>query len=160
MRCGLGGRPATRQPSTAPAPPVENPADWFDDERAALAASIRQAADLDLADLAWNLAATAQALTEQFVEVLIAPAYEDGTLETLGAKPDVRLLEDQERRIPLLGEKDIRQAFAVGPDPRIHLDAIHRYAEAGFDHIVFMNAGPDPEGFFEFCQSELLPSVR
>ena len=54
-------------------------------------------------------AATAQALTEQFVEVLIAPAYEDGTLATLGAKPDVRLLEDQERRIPLLGEKDIRQ---------------------------------------------------
>src|SRR5262249_16341978 len=53
--------------------------------------------------------ATAQALTEQFVEVLFAPGYEAGTLETLGAKPDVRLLEDQERRIPLLGEKDIRQ---------------------------------------------------
>jgi phosphoribosylaminoimidazolecarboxamide formyltransferase/IMP cyclohydrolase len=53
--------------------------------------------------------ATAQALTEQFVEVLFAPGYEDGTLETLGAKPDVRLLEDQERRIPLLGDKDIRQ---------------------------------------------------
>jgi phosphoribosylaminoimidazolecarboxamide formyltransferase/IMP cyclohydrolase len=53
--------------------------------------------------------ATAQALTEQFVEVLFAPSYEDGTLETLGAKPDVRLLEDQERRIPLLGDKDIRQ---------------------------------------------------
>jgi phosphoribosylaminoimidazolecarboxamide formyltransferase / IMP cyclohydrolase len=54
-------------------------------------------------------AATAQALTEQFVEVLFAPGFEDGTLETLGAKPDLRLLEDQERRIPLLGEKDIRQ---------------------------------------------------
>jgi len=53
--------------------------------------------------------ATAQALTEQFVEVLFAPGYEVGTLETLGAKPDVRLLEDQERRIPLLGDKDIRQ---------------------------------------------------
>jgi phosphoribosylaminoimidazolecarboxamide formyltransferase/IMP cyclohydrolase len=52
---------------------------------------------------------TAQALTGQFLEVLFAPGYEDGALETLGAKPDVRLLEDQERRIPLLGEKDIRQ---------------------------------------------------
>ena len=54
-------------------------------------------------------AATAQALTEQFVEVLFAPGFEDGALEILGAKPDIRLLEDQERRIPLLGEKDIRQ---------------------------------------------------
>jgi len=53
--------------------------------------------------------ATAQALTEQFVEVLFAPGYEDGALDVLTAKPDVRLLEDQERRIPLLGDKDIRQ---------------------------------------------------
>ena len=30
-------------------------------------------------------------------------------LEALSVKQDVRLLEDQERRIPLLGEKDIRQ---------------------------------------------------
>jgi phosphoribosylaminoimidazolecarboxamide formyltransferase / IMP cyclohydrolase len=53
--------------------------------------------------------ATAQALTEQFVEVLFAPGYEDGALEALSVKQDVRLLEDQERRIPLLSEKDIRQ---------------------------------------------------
>jgi phosphoribosylaminoimidazolecarboxamide formyltransferase/IMP cyclohydrolase len=52
---------------------------------------------------------TAQALTEQFVEVLFAPGYEEGALEALSAKQDVRLLEDQERRVPLLGEKDIRQ---------------------------------------------------
>jgi phosphoribosylaminoimidazolecarboxamide formyltransferase / IMP cyclohydrolase len=53
--------------------------------------------------------ATARALNEQFVEVLFAPGYEDGALEILSAKQDVRLLEDQERRIPLLGEKEIRQ---------------------------------------------------
>jgi phosphoribosylaminoimidazolecarboxamide formyltransferase / IMP cyclohydrolase len=53
--------------------------------------------------------ATARALTEQFVEVLFAPGYEDGALDVLSVKQDVRLLEDQERRIPLLGEKEIRQ---------------------------------------------------
>jgi phosphoribosylaminoimidazolecarboxamide formyltransferase/IMP cyclohydrolase len=53
--------------------------------------------------------ATAEALTEQFVEVLFAPGYEDGALEALSVKPDVRLLEDEERRMPLLGEKDVRQ---------------------------------------------------
>jgi phosphoribosylaminoimidazolecarboxamide formyltransferase/IMP cyclohydrolase len=53
--------------------------------------------------------ATAEALNRQFVEVLFAPGYEDGALDVLQAKPDVRLLEDQERRIPLLGEKELRQ---------------------------------------------------
>jgi phosphoribosylaminoimidazolecarboxamide formyltransferase/IMP cyclohydrolase len=54
-------------------------------------------------------AETAAPLAEQFVEVLFAPAYEDGALDVLSRKRDVRLLEDQERRQPLLGEKDIRQ---------------------------------------------------
>jgi phosphoribosylaminoimidazolecarboxamide formyltransferase/IMP cyclohydrolase len=53
--------------------------------------------------------ATAEALDKQFVEVLFAPGYEDGALDVLTAKPDVRLLEDQERRIPLLGDKELRQ---------------------------------------------------
>jgi phosphoribosylaminoimidazolecarboxamide formyltransferase / IMP cyclohydrolase len=53
--------------------------------------------------------ATAEALNKQFVEVLFAPGYEDGALDVLKAKPDVRLLEDHERRIPLLGEKELRQ---------------------------------------------------
>jgi phosphoribosylaminoimidazolecarboxamide formyltransferase / IMP cyclohydrolase len=52
---------------------------------------------------------TAEALSEQFVELLFAPAYEDGALDVLMRKRDVRILEDQERRSPLLGEKDIRQ---------------------------------------------------
>ena len=49
------------------------------------------------------------AVSEQFVEVLFAPGYEAGALDTLTAKPNVRILEDEERRMPLLGEKDIRQ---------------------------------------------------
>ncbi|MEA2249241.1 MAG: phosphoribosylaminoimidazolecarboxamide formyltransferase / cyclohydrolase [Solirubrobacteraceae bacterium] len=52
---------------------------------------------------------TAEALAEQFVEVLFAPGYMEGTLEILTRKRDVRVLEDQERRQPLLGEKDVRQ---------------------------------------------------
>jgi phosphoribosylaminoimidazolecarboxamide formyltransferase / IMP cyclohydrolase len=53
--------------------------------------------------------ATAEALDRQFLEVLFAPGYEDGALDVLKRKPDARLLEDQERRIPLLGEKELRQ---------------------------------------------------
>jgi phosphoribosylaminoimidazolecarboxamide formyltransferase/IMP cyclohydrolase len=53
--------------------------------------------------------ATAEALNRQFVEVLFAPGYEDGALDVLSVKPDIRLLEDDERRIPLLREKELRQ---------------------------------------------------
>jgi phosphoribosylaminoimidazolecarboxamide formyltransferase/IMP cyclohydrolase len=53
--------------------------------------------------------ATAQRLSEQFVEVLFAPRYEDGALEILTAKPSIRILEDNERRSPLMAEPDIKQ---------------------------------------------------
>ena len=53
--------------------------------------------------------ATAEALTGQFAEVVFATGYEDGAIEALTAKRDVRILEDEERRSPLLGERAIRQ---------------------------------------------------
>jgi phosphoribosylaminoimidazolecarboxamide formyltransferase / IMP cyclohydrolase len=41
---------------------------------------------------------TAQALSEQFVEVLLAPGFDDDALAILTRKPNLRLLEDTERR--------------------------------------------------------------
>jgi phosphoribosylaminoimidazolecarboxamide formyltransferase/IMP cyclohydrolase len=45
-------------------------------------------------------AATAEALSEQFVEVLFAPGYDDAALEILSRKPNIRILENMERRGP------------------------------------------------------------
>jgi phosphoribosylaminoimidazolecarboxamide formyltransferase/IMP cyclohydrolase len=42
--------------------------------------------------------ALAQRLNEQFVEVLFAPGYEDGSLPVLQQKEGIRILEDTERR--------------------------------------------------------------
>jgi phosphoribosylaminoimidazolecarboxamide formyltransferase/IMP cyclohydrolase len=53
--------------------------------------------------------AAAEALSRQFVEVLFAPGYDEGSLEILMRKPNVRLLEDRERRIAPLGQPDIKQ---------------------------------------------------
>src|SRR4051794_7396039 len=53
--------------------------------------------------------ATAERLHQQFIEVLIAPAYDDDALEVLTQKQNIRILEDQERRLPALGEPEIRQ---------------------------------------------------
>ncbi|BBH70857.1 LLM class F420-dependent oxidoreductase [Actinoplanes sp. OR16] len=52
-------------------------------------------------------------------------------------------------------EDDVRQNFVAGPDPADYLDRIGEYRDAGFDHIVLMNCGPDPDGFLDFFQKEL-----
>ena len=54
-------------------------------------------------------AETAEALSGQFIEVLIAPGYDEDALAILTQKKNVRILEDGERRLPSLTEPDIRQ---------------------------------------------------
>ncbi|MEA2191366.1 MAG: phosphoribosylaminoimidazolecarboxamide formyltransferase / cyclohydrolase [Solirubrobacteraceae bacterium] len=56
-------------------------------------------------------AATAEQLSEQFVEVLFAPAYEDGALEILTRKPSIRILENEERRTAVSAEPDFKQVM-------------------------------------------------
>jgi G6PDH family F420-dependent oxidoreductase len=50
---------------------------------------------------------------------------------------------------------DIQAKFAVGPDPQPYVEAVRKYADAGYDHIVLLNAGPDPDGFIDFFAKEL-----
>jgi G6PDH family F420-dependent oxidoreductase len=57
-------------------------------------------------------------------------------------------------------EDDIRQQFAVGPDPQPYVEAVGKYTEAGFDHIVLQNAGPDPDGFIDFFHKTLADQLR
>jgi G6PDH family F420-dependent oxidoreductase len=54
----------------------------------------------------------------------------------------------------------VRGAFACGPDLKRHLDVAKQFADAGFDHLVAMNAGPDPDGFMDFFASELAAPLR
>jgi phosphoribosylaminoimidazolecarboxamide formyltransferase/IMP cyclohydrolase len=51
----------------------------------------------------------AQALSEQFIEVLFARGYEDGVLELLARKPNTRILDDRERRAINVLEPQLRQ---------------------------------------------------
>jgi phosphoribosylaminoimidazolecarboxamide formyltransferase/IMP cyclohydrolase len=50
-------------------------------------------------------------LGEQFVEVLLAPAYEDEALSALRAKPATRVLVDRERRGFDRGERDLKRVL-------------------------------------------------
>ncbi|MBG0561249.1 TIGR03557 family F420-dependent LLM class oxidoreductase [Actinoplanes aureus] len=50
---------------------------------------------------------------------------------------------------------DVREQFTAGPDPARYVQAVREYTDAGYDHVVLMNVGPDPDGFFDFFDKEL-----
>jgi phosphoribosylaminoimidazolecarboxamide formyltransferase/IMP cyclohydrolase len=54
---------------------------------------------------------TAEALHENFVEVLIAPRYEDGALDVLQQKEAIRILRADERRQPDPRERDAKRVL-------------------------------------------------
>lgn len=56
--------------------------------------------------------------------------------------------------------EDLRQQFACGPDPARYLEVAKPFVEAGFDRLVLLNAGPDPDGFMDFYQRELSQPLR
>jgi hypothetical protein len=43
----------------------------------------------------------------------------------------------------------------VGPETSAHLAVAQQFVVDGYDHLALINAGPDPEGFFDFFASEL-----
>jgi len=53
----------------------------------------------------------AAALAEQFAELVFAPGYSEEALELLAAKPNLRVLEDDERRHFNVAERDIKRVM-------------------------------------------------
>jgi phosphoribosylaminoimidazolecarboxamide formyltransferase/IMP cyclohydrolase len=53
----------------------------------------------------------AEELNKNFVEVLIAPGFEDGALEVLQQKEAIRILREEERRGPEEGERDVKRVL-------------------------------------------------
>jgi G6PDH family F420-dependent oxidoreductase len=60
------------------------------------------------------------------------------------------------RHVPV---EAVAQAVSCGPSPDRHLKAIDRYLQAGFDHIILVQIGPDQEAFFDFFRRELAPAL-
>lgn len=60
----------------------------------------------------------------------------------------------------LVDEDDVRAKWPVGPDPEPHLKAVKEFVDAGYDRIVLTNNGPDPDGFFDFFESDFQAKVR
>ncbi len=56
--------------------------------------------------------------------------------------------------------EDVTEQFAVGADVERYVQHVQQYVDAGFDHIVLQNAGPDPEGFVDFFTRQLADRLR
>jgi phosphoribosylaminoimidazolecarboxamide formyltransferase/IMP cyclohydrolase len=53
--------------------------------------------------------ALAEALVQQFAEVLFAPGYDEAALATLSSRPNLRILQDDEQQALHLAEPDLKQ---------------------------------------------------
>jgi phosphoribosylaminoimidazolecarboxamide formyltransferase / IMP cyclohydrolase len=53
----------------------------------------------------------AEALLQQFVELVFAPQFNGDALEVLSARPNMRILEDNEQRRENIGERDIKRVI-------------------------------------------------
>jgi G6PDH family F420-dependent oxidoreductase len=54
----------------------------------------------------------------------------------------------------------VAQTVSCGPAPERHLAALDRYLQAGFDHLILTQIGPDQQGFIDFFEHALAPALR
>jgi G6PDH family F420-dependent oxidoreductase len=64
-----------------------------------------------------------------------------------------------EELVSSVTEEDVARSVVCGPDPDRYVDAVRKFADAGFDHIALRQIGPGQAAFFEFYKSELLPRI-
>jgi phosphoribosylaminoimidazolecarboxamide formyltransferase/IMP cyclohydrolase len=91
--------------------------------------------------------ALAEALHENFVEVLLAPGYEDGALEVLQQKEAIRILCDEERRQQDPAERDVKRVRGGlliqdrdgDPEPREMMETVTKTepSDGQWDDLLF-----------------------
>ena len=56
--------------------------------------------------------------------------------------------------------EDLRDEVPHGPDPARYVEAVQKFVDAGFDHVVLLQAGHEQEAFLRFFENELAPLLR
>lgn len=56
--------------------------------------------------------------------------------------------------------EDMADAFGAGPDVETHVATVKGFADAGYDRLALISAGPDVEEFFTFYERELAGRLR
>jgi G6PDH family F420-dependent oxidoreductase len=73
---------------------------------------------------------------------------------------ELRTVTHLEQAVQMLSKDQATKYISCGPDPQVHLAAIHRFLDAGFDHVAIHQIGRDQEAFFRFYEEELRPALR
>jgi hypothetical protein len=95
-------------------------------------------------------------------DAALAAAHEKFRFGPTGWKVQSELpnVRNFEAATAFVRREDMRDAFALGPEAATHVDAVRRFADAGYDRLALINAGPDPDGFFDFFASDLAGPLR
>lgn len=54
----------------------------------------------------------------------------------------------------------VAEGVSCGPSVEHHIQAVRPYVEAGFDHIILVQVGPDQDFFFKLFEQELSTGLR
>jgi len=65
-----------------------------------------------------------------------------------------------EQACQLVDEDTVAKQIICSSDVSPHLEAIGKFADAGYDHVYIHQVGPDQEGFFRFYETTVLPQLR
>src|ERR1700742_219317 len=89
----------------------------------------------------------ADALLQQFCEVLLSPEITEEALELLSGKPNMRILEDDERRTPNIAERDLKRVMGgllvqdrdMGLEDRTEMEVVsdRKPTEAEWGEMLF-----------------------
>jgi G6PDH family F420-dependent oxidoreductase len=72
---------------------------------------------------------------------------------------ELPLPRDFEQAATLVTEDMVGGAVPCGPDPDVHLEAIGKFVDAGYDEVYVAQIGPQQQEFFEFYAEHVLPDL-
>jgi G6PDH family F420-dependent oxidoreductase len=73
---------------------------------------------------------------------------------------DLARPKDFEQVVEAIPAGDAVAGIVLGPDAERHVEAITRFAAAGFSEVYVHQIGPDQDGFFRFYGDHVLPHFR
>jgi coenzyme F420-dependent glucose-6-phosphate dehydrogenase len=94
--------------------------------------------------------------TEDLAQSTVARMWPNGAVKG-AALSDLARPRDFEAITKDMSEDQLAAEVVCGPDPARHVEAVGRFAAAGFTEVFVHQIGRDQEGFFRFYTESVLP---
>jgi G6PDH family F420-dependent oxidoreductase len=67
--------------------------------------------------------------------------------------------EHYEQATATVREEDVARSVLCSADPALHMDALREFSDAGFDHVLVQQCGPDQKRLITLYAEEILPQL-